>query len=153
MEPDPQYRHNLPTAERARATYDVPRELLDRVWRHGAATRKNQTTITTEAIAEQVAGWTTGEVDCVDPVTGQPWTKAPGEAFPGRSGVFARRVAGETPDRGQTARLTIRLDPRLMDDWHNGIWQQLHIYHYPAYALQLAIEDYLDRREGQGLKD
>jgi hypothetical protein len=145
MEPDPQYRHDLPSAERARATYDVPRELLERVWRHGAATRKNRTSITTEAIAEQVLGWIAAEVACVDPATGREWVKPPGEPFPERSGLFARRAHGATPDRGETVRLTIRLDPRLMEDWQNGVWQQLHIYHYPAYALQLALEEYLER--------
>lgn len=146
MEPDPQYRHDLPSSERARATYDVPRDLLERAWRHGAATRKSQTAITTEAIEEQVLAWIAKEVACVDPVTGRSWTKEAGAAFPERSGLFGRRVSDATPERGPTVRLTIRIDPRLMEDWQNGVWQQLHTYHYPAYALQLAVEEYLDRR-------
>lgn len=138
----PDYRDDLPVAKRAQITFDVPVGLWERARFRAAAEGSTLTKLYFRAVEAQLASWVEGEVDCVDPTSGESWMKPAGEVFPPRTGMF---LASTAPlKRGEVMRVTLRLDPALLESWQAAVWQQLHTYVYPAVAFERALEAYLD---------
>ena len=98
------------------------------------------------AIRQQIARWIEQELVLVSPL-GDTSTKAAGEQFPARAGDTPRgfnRDLSRDVAPGELVRVTVRLEPDLVDAWTDAVWHQHDTYPYLSYAFEAAVLAYLE---------
>lgn len=141
------FRHDLPGDQRVRATLRVSEDTFNRLRRAAQRLGTSANEQCSRAMEEQLRGWIEEEITCAPPFGAPTFVKPKGQMFPPRTGDLSPGY-NKNHDRGMgegdPVKVTIRVDPKLLDAWTNAVWAQHDVHPYPSFAFEAGLLAYLE---------